>query len=329
MATAFFSQSFLIPKPTLTEENLPDQTGKVHIVTGGYAGVGYELTGILYSKGATVYVAGRSKDKADKSMAEIREKHPSSKGRLEFLSVDLSDLTTIKPSVQEFLSREKRLDVLVNNAGVMFPPNGSKGKQGHELQMVTNCLGPFLFTKGLMPVLESTAKQVNSPGSVRVIWASSLGANMISPKDGVLFTDAGEPQNSTNNQVNYGQTKAGNNLYAAEIHRRYGDKGILSVAFNPGNLKSELQRHVNPIANLVMWAILHPAVYGAYTELFSGWSKDLTMANGGDWIVPWGQVATNQLRADVKKSVETGKTSADGVSTKFWDWSEKETAKYA
>ena len=107
-------QTFFIPKPGLTEENLPNQAGKVFIVTGGYAGCGKELSKILYSKNGTVYVAGRSKEKADAAIDEIKQAYPSSDGRVEFLKVDLADLASVKASADEFLKKEQRLDVLTN-----------------------------------------------------------------------------------------------------------------------------------------------------------------------------------------------------------------------
>ena len=87
-------------------------------MTGGYAGVGFELSQILYAHNATVYIVGRSESKASTAITQIRSKFPNRPGRLEFLCVDLSDLTTVKPGVEAFLAREQRLDVLVNNAGV-------------------------------------------------------------------------------------------------------------------------------------------------------------------------------------------------------------------
>ena len=98
-----FKQFFFIPAPTLTEKNLPDQSGRVHIVTGGYAGCGKELSKILYEKNAVVYIAGRSQEKFDNAVDEIKQTHPSSDGRLEFLKVDLADLSSIKPGVEGFL----------------------------------------------------------------------------------------------------------------------------------------------------------------------------------------------------------------------------------
>jgi retinol dehydrogenase-12 len=95
------------------------------LITGGYAGIGYHLTHLLYTKHATIYLAGRSEDKARAAIAKWEAACPQSKGRLVLLYLDLADLTTIKPSVEAFLAKESRLDVLVNNAAVMVPPTGS------------------------------------------------------------------------------------------------------------------------------------------------------------------------------------------------------------
>jgi NAD(P)-dependent dehydrogenase (short-subunit alcohol dehydrogenase family) len=323
-----FTQSFFIPKPPFTEDHLPDQTGKVHIVTGGYAGLGRELTSMLYQRNATVYIAGRNEDKATAAIEGIKTTQPESKGRLEFLPLDLSDLTTIKPAAHEFASREKRLDVLVNNAGVMMCPKGSGGKQGHELQLATNCLGPFLLTKCLVPILQETALK-SAPGSVRVIWASSLVANLLSPDGGVKFGQDGAPQVSSFQPVNYGQSKAGNNFYAAEFSRRYAEDGILSVAFNPGNLATGLQRHLDPVNLLTAKLISYPARFGAYTELYAGWSPDIKIGDGGLFVVPWGRQGNDVLRGDLRHAIELSETDDDSVPRQFWRWSDKETAPYA
>ena len=87
-------------------------------MTGGYSGVGFELSQILYAHNATVYIVGRSQSKAFTAITQIKTRFSKSLGRLEFLCVDLSDLSTVKPGVEAFLAREQRLDVLVNNAGV-------------------------------------------------------------------------------------------------------------------------------------------------------------------------------------------------------------------
>ena len=91
---------------------------QVFIVTGGYSGIGLELCRILYNHNAIVYVAGRSQSKATDAISNIKGASPKSSGRLEFLSIDLMDSSTIKSSVETFLAQQDRLDVLVNNAGV-------------------------------------------------------------------------------------------------------------------------------------------------------------------------------------------------------------------
>ena len=107
--------TFCPAKAPLTEENLPDQSGKVFIVTGGSGGLGQILVTILYQRNANVYIAARSESKTDAVMNEIRSKHPASRGQLHFLSLILDDLTTVKACAERFLSKEKRLDVLWNN----------------------------------------------------------------------------------------------------------------------------------------------------------------------------------------------------------------------
>lgn len=197
-------------------------------MTGGYSGIGYELARILYQKNGIVYVAGRSSSKGTEAISNIKNACPESTGRLEFLQLDLSDLSTIKASAEEFLSREERLDVLTNNAGIATPPAGSVDAQGHELQLGTNCLGHFLFTSLLLPLLEKTAAASVS-GTSRVTWAGSVTSELFAPKGGVAFDKDGEPITSSNQKINYGQSKAGDIFIASEFARRFGERGIISV----------------------------------------------------------------------------------------------------
>jgi len=321
LSKAFFTQSFRIPAPTLTEKNLADQHGKVHIITGGYAGVGKELASILYSKHATVYIAGRSEQKAQEAIRQVKENHPSSSGRIEFLLLDLNDLTTIKPAVETFRARESRLDVLVNNAGVMFPPKGTKTEQGHDMQMGTNIIGPFLFTKLLMPTLVETAK-ISPRNTVRVLWAASVGIQAISPPGGIVLTDKDGPKVFDSQETNYGQTKVANVLFAVKTQELFGSQDIVSVSFNPGNLRTELQRHSKGLMMKLAEYMLYPAIYGAYTELYSGWSPDITADKGVSYVMPWGRDGTELLRDDIKRSID------EGVPRKLWDWCDDVTKPY-
>jgi retinol dehydrogenase 12 len=147
------------PKPKWTEKDIPDQHGRVFIVTGGSSGCGYEVSKALYNLNGRVYIAGRNASSAAEAIESIKSSPPAAdqvvqrgKGELFFLKLDLADLSTIKASVEKFLGMEERLDVIWHNAGVMVPPAGSLTKQGHDMQLGTNVLGPFLFQQFLTPM---------------------------------------------------------------------------------------------------------------------------------------------------------------------------------
>lgn len=270
------------PTAAFTESTLPAGSlkDKVFIVTGASAGVGKELARLLYSLHGTVYLAARSKEKANAAIDWIRTSHPSSSGRLEFLYLELADLESIKPAAQEFLAKESRLDVLFNNAGVMVPPQGSKTKQGYELQLGTNCLGHYAFTKLLTPLLVQTAR-ASSPGSVRVIWVSS-SAVMGSPKGGVDMANLDYAKDKFAFQK-YGVSKAGNVLHALAFRNLYEKDGVLSVSLNPGNLNSELNRHSGLLGVIIVKLLTYPAVNGAYTEFYAGLSPEVKALKRNEW----------------------------------------------
>ncbi|PBP20992.1 short chain dehydrogenase reductase [Diplocarpon rosae] len=317
-------------KPLLTEKNLTDQTGKVFVVTGSSSGLGKDLAEILYTHNAKIHVASRSEDKAGRAIGEITSKYPNSKGALVYLRLHLNDLMMIKASVEAFLTQEKSLHVLWNNAGVMRPPQGSKTKQGYELQRGTNNLAPFLFTKLLTPLLRSTAK-TSPPNSVRVVWVSSSAAKNFSPKRGLDVANL-DYHVDKGAWHKYGVSKAGNIYHSKEYARRYGKDGIISVvksnllafcsdfepttdsakALDPGFLKTDLYK------NLPWWQ-------GSVTELYAGLSTDITTGNNGSFVEPWGRLC-------VSKDNEMGAVPKDeggtGTGLEFWEWTEAEAAKY-
>ena len=221
------------PSPTFTEKNIPSLVGKVYIVTGGNAGVGLEVVKILYSKGATVYVAGRSAAKIATEIESIKSTYPESNGQLKSLLVDLSDLTTISTCTSTFLAQESRLDVLFNNAGVSRRRPGSASVQGHELHIATNCLGPFLLTKHLISILQRTAK-LSPPGSVRVVFTSSGIIDMNGPPGGLSLAELVPGNFSKDVNRNYSASKAGDWFLASEFDKRTRKDRILCVHSRQG-----------------------------------------------------------------------------------------------
>ncbi|CAH0033340.1 unnamed protein product, partial [Clonostachys rhizophaga] len=156
------------PKPRFTGKDVPDLQGKVYLVTGSNTGVGLEVATILYSKNAKVDIAARPRDKSLKAIEQIRRANPGPKGGLEYLYLDLADLSKIKASTAEFLARESRLDVLFNNAGVLLRQNTelTRTAQGYESHLAINNVGTCLFTKLPTPKLAATANE-EVPGTIR------------------------------------------------------------------------------------------------------------------------------------------------------------------
>ncbi|KAL9101942.1 MAG: hypothetical protein Q9163_002856 [Psora crenata] len=333
------------PSPTFTEKHAGDQGGRVFLVTGSTSGVGLELAKMLYGLNGTVYVAGRSSEKIRAAINTIKSEVRTKTGRVEALQVDLANLASIGQSARDFLSKEDRLDVVVHNAGLMTPPAGSKTKLGHDLEMGTNCLGPFLLNHYLEPTLKRTAAETNSPLGVRVIWLSSMIAASV-PKGGIMMTNDGSPKVIKNAMENYMQSKVGNVFVAAETAQRLSKDGIISVSVNPGLLNTELQRHVSSIQRMIMvgrdpspvfWILLallraflsdpfHQSVmfkepkYGAYTELFAALSPEIDIKKSGAFILPWGRFG--HIPDHIQQSIDNGKAAS------FYRWCDQETKPY-
>jgi retinol dehydrogenase-12 len=278
------------PKPAFTEKDVPDLTGKVYLITGANSGIGKELARVLYSKNAKVYVAARSEEKAKNAIRDIRHggsPAKSSGGELVFLPLDLSDLNKVKEAARAFLAREGRLDVLFNNAGVLPGPAEPPAKtaQGYELSLGVNCVGHFLLTKLLTPLLVATAKsqQARPPadGSVRVVWLSSFGLELSGAED--VGVDLGNldyrvPKPATER---YGVSKAGAWALGVEFARRHRADGVVSVPVNPGNLKTELARDQTWAIKLTAVLLCYPTPLGVCTVLF--FSPDVTLDQSGSW----------------------------------------------
>jgi NAD(P)-dependent dehydrogenase (short-subunit alcohol dehydrogenase family) len=231
-------------------------------------------------------------------------------------------LATIKPAADVFKAKESRLDTLTNNAGVMNTPPSMKTVQGYELQLGTNCVGPWLFTQHMLPILQKTAAEAPKD-SVRVTWAASLAA-WYAPRDGVAFDSKTlAPEIGRIKAINYGQSKAGNILLASEFAKRYGNDGIVSVSWNPGNLSTELQRHTSVFVTTPMKLMLHPAKFGAYTELWAACSPDVNKKVNGTFIAPWGRLY--EPRKDILKATKDKGEGGTGVAKQFWEWCDKET----
>ncbi|KAH8885861.1 putative short-chain dehydrogenase [Thozetella sp. PMI_491] len=318
------------PAPSFTDKDLPDLAGRVFIITGAASGVGFELAKMLYVAGGTVYIAARSTSRYEAATDKIKAQTGGKKteGRLKPMILDLADLSTVKPAVDEFLRQETRLDVLVNNAAVMNTPLGSQGKQGHDLEMVTNCLAPYLLTKLLEPILIQTATS-SPPFSVRIVFVVAL-MQFFTPAIAMEFDADGRPKilpgdNYMQSQPgnNYMQTKVGGTWLAADFANRLGSEGILSVSVHPGLMRTELQRNMATSARVGMKLLFKGPVYGAYSELFAGFSPKLKGQNNGGYVLAWGRIA--ELPEYIKKGSKSKAEGGTGGAKMFMGYCERET----
>ncbi|RPD78174.1 NAD(P)-binding protein [Lentinus tigrinus ALCF2SS1-7] len=293
------------PKPKWGVVDIPDLSGKVMIVTGGNAGIGKETVKALLMRGAKVYMAARSESKAFAAMEELRTATGKS---VIFLKLDLADLRSVKAAAAEYMSKESKLDVLFNSGGVMFPPVEQLTVDGYDLQFGTNVLGHFYLTQLLIPVLLSGASQ--SPDQhARVINTSSMGHASVSGIDFETLRDHAKRKKMGTQKLHF-QSKFATVVFSNELHRRYGDQGIVSVSLHPGHLKTDLQRHVSHFEKVISAPLLHPASMGALTQLWAGTSID-GLQLGGEYLIPWARLGSAR---EETQDAQLGK--------KLWAWME-------
>lgn len=315
------------PAPNFTEKNVPDLTGKVYIVTGATSGVGKELARILYSKNAKVYIAAREEGSA---LTSIKEAEPSSSGTLIFLPLDLEDLRSVKASAERFLAAETKLHVLFNNAGVMTGDEKKPEKtvQGYEKQLGVNCLGPFLFTKLLTPTLQATAADKNAntwTNEIRVVFVSSFAAEMYHEKHVGIDMENLDYHMPKSSIERYGISKVGVWAYGVEFTKSFKSSGVLSVPVNPGNLRSNLFSNQGFFFKLQVALMHYPAIKGAYTELFAGFSPEVTPDKAG-YVFPFGRF--HPICKELELAASPVTQGGFNITREFWDWSEKQVEKF-
>lgn len=298
--------------PTYTETSCPDLSGRVIIVTGATSGCGYELVKIFYEKNATVYLSARSDAKGQKTVSEIQQAIPQSSGKVDYFLLEFDDLAKIKQGAENYKAKEKRVDILFNNAGVAAGAVGRQSVQGIDIHFAVNCLGPFLFTHYLLP-------EIKAGKNPRVVWSSSMIVDANPIKGGLVMEELDHP--STDQSRNYATSKVGNWLLASEFPRRNPGAGITSIAENPGNLKTPIWKEQSKGLMMMMNPILKPPKNGAYTMLYAGVSPDVTEEHNGGFIIPWGKFHP-QPRQEILDGMKTKEEGGTGLAQEFWGWCE-------
>jgi NAD(P)-dependent dehydrogenase (short-subunit alcohol dehydrogenase family) len=231
-----------------TTADIPDQTGRVAVVTGANTGLGYETASALAAKGAHVVLAVRNLEKGKAAADLIVRATPGASVVLQEL--DLTSLESIRDAAGELRSSHEQIDLLINNAGVMMTPK-STTKDGFELQFGTNHLGHFALTNLLLD------RVLAVPGS-RIVTVSSVGHRFA--RAGIRFDDL-QWERGYSRVGAYGQAKLANLMFTYELQRRLQGTNTIAVAAHPGGSNTELMRNL-PAAIRGVGFVLAPLFQG-------------------------------------------------------------------
>ncbi len=292
-------------KQNWNAEQLGDQTGRVAIVTGSNSGIGFETARVLAGKGSTVVMACRNLGKANPKAEEIRVAHPGAD--VEVMPLDLSDLDSVRRFAEAFRAKHSRLDLLINNAGIMVPPYG-KTAQGFETQFGVNHLGHFALTGSLLDLITGT------PGS-RIVTVSSI-AHLVGTID---FSDLNW-EDGYKAQAAYGRSKLANLLFTYELQRRLAAAGkdTLAVAAHPGWTATNLQENAKAAKFLNRFLAQRPLM-GALPTLYAATEPSV---RGAEYFGPGGFMELN----GAPKKVKSNKRSHDqNLAERLWNVSEELT----
>ncbi|THD60537.1 SDR family oxidoreductase [Phenylobacterium sp.] len=262
-----------------TTEQMPTQDGRIALITGATGGIGYEAALALAGKGARVIVAARNPAKGEAALASIRAAHPGADVRFEM--IDLTSLASVAACAERVMAAEPRLDLLINNAGVMTPPTRQETADGFELQFGVNHLAHVALTARLLPLV----RRGRSP---RIVTVSS-GAHHTGKID---FGDLNWVKRRYQPWPAYSQSKLANVLFAFELQRRshLGGWGVMSNACHPGYARTDLIANGpgvdSPMSRYTRWLqpyISQSAPDGALPTLYAATSPD---AQGGGYYGP-------------------------------------------
>ncbi|MER8231365.1 oxidoreductase [Streptomyces sp. NPDC094049] len=294
-----------------TADHLPDQTDRVCVVTGANSGLGLETTRALARAGGHVIMAVRDEAKGRLAAAGIAAEQPGA--ALEVRRLDLADLDSVRAFADRLRADRPRLDVLVNNAGVMAPPR-SLSAQGHELQFACNHLGHFALTGLLFDLL-------THGDDPRVVTVSSTNH-----RQGRLHFDDLSGERTYSPMKFYNQSKFANAVFGQELHRRLAaaDSPVRGLLAHPGYTSTNLQTSapvgmVKVLFGRVLVPLAQPPEQGALPQLYAATAPD---AKGGEFIGPDG---FGELRGGPTR-VRLSTAAADPLTgRRLWELSERLT----
>ena len=307
---------------TWRTDDIPDLTGRRAIITGVTGGLGLHTALGLARKGADLVVTARDAARAEDTVARIIKDSPGTS--IDVVSLDLADLADARRAAAEVSAAYDRIDILINNAGIMLTPE-STTKDGFELQMGTNHLGHFAWTAGLWPLLDASAARVVAVSSIAHTSAGSIDLDSLTP---------GGSSRRYKSWQSYGESKLANLMFALELDRRAKAAGssVVSVAAHPGYASTNLTK-TGPTVNgfslsgigmhQITKIIGQPASHGAWPLLMAATDPSLT---GGEYVGPTG---FNGMRGRPKLVGMTKVARDEELADDLWAASETASVPFA
>jgi NAD(P)-dependent dehydrogenase (short-subunit alcohol dehydrogenase family) len=292
-----------------TAADVPDQSGRVAIVTGANSGLGYDTAAVLAARGAHVVLGVRDLEKGTQAANRIKAASPHADVALQ--EIDLSSLASIRTAAEALRTNYPRIDLLINNAGVMYVPTREATKDGFEMQFGTNHLGHFALDGLLIDSL------LDVPGS-RVVTISSVGHRILAA---IHFDDL-QWERGYNRVRAYGQSKLANLLFTYELQRRLAARGAptLALAAHPGFSDTELMRYLPSFIPGFLWKLAtQPADMGALPTLRAATDP---AAQGGEYYGPDG---IGEVKGHPKLVASSAQSHNADLQRRLWTVSEELT----
>lgn len=307
------------------ETSIPDLGGKVIVLTGGNIGLGYQsLLQLVPHNPQRIYLTARTKVKFDAAMSELQKQHPNSGNMIQFVEMDLASLPSVKTAAETILADASRIDILMNNAGVMGAAPALTS-EGFEIHFGTNHMGHALLTKLLMPLLLRTAEQ----SEVRVVNVSSGAYQMADSKKGfdeqLVKTDMASFGGSNGNLMSrYGQSKLANVLHAKGLAKHY--PSVTSVSITPGRVSTGLLDAMYDSGRDKFYAYFqrfYDIVIGAFTPYEGARTQVWAATEPKKERVENGEIYTPVGKKDCGNKFSNDPNMAD----KLWNFTEEELRK--
>jgi dehydrogenase/reductase SDR family protein 13 len=271
--------------------------GRTFVVTGANTGIGKETVRDLARRGAHVVLACRSEDKTRPVMDELKAQSPGAK--LEFVALDLGDLTSVRACAAELLRRDHPIHVLINNAGLASVRGQTK--DGFELAFGTNHLGHYLLTRLLLDKIRAAA----APGAPARIVNVSSHSHYSAP--GIDWDEVQRPSRSVTGMHEYEVSKLANVLFTSELARRLPAAEVTTYALHPGVIASDIwQRRVPRFLSALPRLFMKSTTEGAKTSLYCATSPDVVSQSG-------------RYYADSKEKKPSRIAGDDALARTLWD----------